>query len=43
MPLMQFVMDRLEGEAAEKEAVAKAAAQDSVRMAAAEHTAALQV
>ena len=38
----QFVMERLEGEAAEKEAVSKAAAQENSRKAASEHSAALQ-
>lgn len=39
---VQFVLERLEGEAAEKEAVSKAATQDSIRKAAAEHSTALQ-
>ena len=39
---LQFVMERLEGEAAEKEAAREAASQGSTRKAAAEHAAALQ-
>ncbi|KAK9859376.1 hypothetical protein WJX84_000657 [Apatococcus fuscideae] len=39
---LQFVMERLEGEAAEKEAASKAGTQESSRKAAAEHSAALQ-
>lgn len=43
LAFVQFVLERLEGEAAEKEAVSKAATQDSIRKAAAEHSTALQV
>ena len=42
LAFVQFVLERLEGEAAEKEAVSKAATQDSIRRAAAEHSTALQ-